>query len=232
MNVKFLPLTVLVVMLTTSCSGTYHAYYETLKLAFAEQPNAQMTLAQVQQSQVDVIAVKRGERPIAIMALAYLENDQHKWVSSDKAMLIMEKGRIVRTLGLKANLRYLANTQTDPLKTLPADMAKKQWQSAADYSNEQYGYPLESTFTAGVNDPLQVLSLNINTVLFVEKVNYLAPANYLRLNRNWHNYYWYDIQSGELLKTIQTISPVAEPLQITYLSRIARLNHSLAEKQK
>jgi hypothetical protein len=231
MNMKTLFLSVLVVMLTTGCGGTYHAYYETLKIAFAEQPDAQMTLAEVQQSPVDVISVKRGERSNAIMALAYLENGQHKWVSSDKAMLIMEKGRIVRTLGLKENLLYLANTKTDPLKTLPADMPKNQWQSAADYTGDQYGYPLESTFTAGKSEELTALTLNIDTVLFVEKVSYLAPANFMRFNSNWHNYYWYHKQSGELLKTIQTLSPFAEKLQITYLSRIARLNHSLADKQ-
>jgi hypothetical protein len=231
MNMKTLFLSVLVVMLTSGCSGTYHAYYETLKIAFAEQPAAQMTLAEVQQSPVDVISVKRGERANAIMALAYLENGQHKWVSSDKAMLIMEKGRIVRTLGLKENLLYLANTKTDPLKKLPSDIPKNPWQSAADYSGDQYGYPLESTFTAGESKDLQTLTLNIDTVLFVEKVSYLAPANFMRFNRNWHNYYWYHKQSGELLKTIQTLSPFAEKLQITYLSRIARLNHSLADKQ-
>ncbi|MFT6895649.1 MAG: hypothetical protein ACJA13_000046 [Paraglaciecola sp.] len=231
MNMKTLLLSVLVVLLTTGCSGTYHAYYETLKIVFAEQPDAQMTLVEVQQSPVDVIAVKRGERPLAIMALAYLETGQHKWISNDKAMLIMEKGRIVRTLGLKENLLYLANTKTDPLKTLPSDMPKNPWQSAADYTGDQYGYPLESTFSPGESDKLHTLTLNIDTVLFVEKVSYLAPANFMRFNRNWHNYYWYDKKSGELLKIIQKFSPLAEPLQITYLSRIARLNHSLADKQ-
>jgi hypothetical protein len=219
-------------MLTSGCSGTYHAYYETLKIAFAEQPDAQMTLAEVQQSPVDVISVKRGDRSDAIMALAYLENGQHKWVSQDKAMLVMEKGRIVRSLGLTENLRYLANTKTDPLKTLPAEIPKDLWQSAADYTGDQYGYPLASTFTTKESDKLQALSLNIDTVLFVEEVNYLAHANFMRFNRNWHNYYWYHKQSGELLKTIQTLSPFAEPLHITYLSRIARLSPSLADKQQ
>jgi hypothetical protein len=222
----------LIVMLTSGCSGTYHAYYETLKLAFAEQPNAQMTLAEVQQSPVDVILVKRGERANAIMALAYLESDQHKWVSQDKAMLIMEKGRIVRTLGLTENLLYLANTESDPLKALPFDISKNQWQSAADYTGDQYGYPLESTFSAGKSERLQALTLNIDTTLFVENINYLAPANFMRFNTHWQNYYWYHKPSGELLKTIQTLSPFAETLEITYLSRIARLTPLLADKKQ
>jgi len=212
-------------MLTTSCSGTYHAYYETLKLAFSESTDAQMSLVEVQQSPVDVISLKRGERPVAIMALAYLENAQHKWVSRDNAMLIIEKGRVVRTLGLKENLLYLANTKSDPLKSFPSVMPKKQWQSMADFTGDQYAYPLESTFTTEKSEVLQALSLNITTLLFVENVSYLAPANFIRVNNGWTNYYWYDKQSGELIKTIQTLSPLAEPLEITYLSRISRLNH-------
>lgn len=77
----------------------------------------------MQQSDIDLISVKRGERPVAIMALAYLENDQHKWISRDKAMLTMEKGRIVRTLGLTENLLYLSrcngNGETKSIHVYP-----------------------------------------------------------------------------------------------------------------
>jgi hypothetical protein len=232
MKIKTLSLLLLVVMLTTSCSGTYHAYYETLKLAFAETPDAQMSLAEVQQSTVDVISVKRGERAKAIMALAYLENAQHKWISNDKAMLVMEKGRIVRTLGLSENLLYLADTHADPLKVLPFNTQKTQWRRAADYSGDQYAHPLESTFTPGESQTLAALSLNIDTLMFIENVTYLAPANYIRVNRNWQNNYWYDKQSGELIKSIQRVSPLAEPLEIIYLSRIARLSPAMLDKQQ
>ena len=106
MNVKTFQLSILILMFSCGCSGTYHAYYQTLKIAFAKQDNAKITTREVQQSEIDVISVKRGERPTAIMALAYLENDQHKWVSSDNVMLVMEKGRIIRTLGFEENLLH------------------------------------------------------------------------------------------------------------------------------
>jgi hypothetical protein len=225
MNIKILTLSVLVIIFTTSCSGTYHAYYQTLKLALSEVTDAHMSLTQIQQSTVDVISVKRGERPTAVMALAYLENGQHKWVSNDKAMLIIEKGRIVRTLGFKENLLYLSDTQSDPLKSFPSNIPDNSWRSLADYTSDQYSYPLESTFAPGESDSLHILSLNIDTLFFVENVHYLAPANVIHFNTKWQNYYWYDKKSGELIKSIQVLSPLSEPLEITYLSRIARLKH-------
>jgi hypothetical protein len=223
MNVKNLTLVMLVVTLTTSCSGTYLAYYETLKLAFAEAPDAQMSLADVQQSPIDVMAAKHGERPAAIMALANIENGQHKWISNDRAMLILEKGRIVRTIGLKEDLWHLSNTKYDPLKSLPFETPTAQWLRLADWSSDQYGYPIVSNFLVSRDDTVQALSLSINARLFIEELTYTAPSTFIRLNRSWRNYYWYDKKTGVLIKSIEHISPLSEVLHLTYLSRIARL---------
>jgi len=227
MNVKILTLSALVLIITSGCSGTHHAYYQTLKIAFTEQDNAKMTLIEVQQSKVDVISVKRGERPAAIMALAYLENGLHKWVSSDNTMLIMDKGRIIRTVGLGENLLYVSNTDLDPLKSLPNlskdELQRQIWSRIIDRTGDEYGYPMESIFNQAFQGTLQALSLNIEANLYVETLSYPAPANYLQLNNSWKNCYWY-AKNGDLIKSIQKVSPLSESLEITYLSRIARLN--------
>jgi hypothetical protein len=227
MNVKNLSLIALLFIMTSACSGTYHAYYQTLKIAFSEQPNAGMTLIEVQKSKVDVISVRRGKQSTAIMALAYLENGQHKWVSSDNVMLVMEKGRISRTLGLNKNLLYLSNIQLDPLKSLPIAPKKnpqqQTWSRIADQTGDEYGYPMESKFNHAQHSTIQVLGLNIETTLYIETVDFKAPSDYLRSRNSWQNHYWY-VKSGQLIKSIQRVSPLSETLEITYLSRIARLN--------
>lgn len=227
MNMKTLTFSTLILIFTSACSGTYHAYYQTLQIAFSEQTNAEMTLAEVQQSEADVISVKRGDRPTAIMALAYIENGQHKWVSNDNAMLIIEKGRISRTLGLNENLLYLSNTELDPLKSLPKapthETKLQTWLRIADNTGDEYGYPIESTFSQQQHDNVPMLGINTEAVLYIETVHYKAPSNYIRLHSSWKNHYWY-AKSGELIKSIQKVSPLSEPFEITYLSRIARLN--------
>jgi len=225
MNVKIITLIVLFSTLISGCSGTYHAYYQTLKIAFAKQDDAKLTLIEVQQSDIDVMLVKRGERPSAIMALAYLENNQHKWVSSDNTMLVMDKGRIKRTLGLDKNLLHLSNTDFDPLKSLPKHASDKlqTWSRGIDLTGDEYGYPIESIFSHASSDTIHALSLDIEAMLYVETLHYKAPANYLRVNKSWKNHFWY-AKNGELIKSIQKLSPLSESLEITYLSRIARLS--------
>ena len=227
MNVKTFTLSALILIFTSACSGTYHAYYQTLKIAFSDKSDAKLTLVEVQQSDVDVISVKRGERPNVIMALAYIENGQHKWVSSDKAMFVIDKGRLIRTLGLDKDLLYTSITGVDPLKSLPHTTIyvpqQQAWTRTVDQTGDEYGHPIESIFNAAIQDSVQILNLDIDAILYVETLNYKTPTNYIRFNRNWKNYYWY-AKSGEMIKSIQITSPLSEALEITYLSRIARLN--------
>lgn len=227
MNVKLFQFSALLIILS-SCSGTYKAYYQTLQIAFAEQVDAQKTLVEVQQSKVDIISVKRGERPAAIMALAYLENGQHKWVSNDEAMLIMHKGRLIRSLGLGDNRLFLSNLDNDPLNFLGGntsdDRLPKTWLRIADRAGDEYGYPLNSTFSPAQQDTIKALNLNIESIYFVETVKFDALTNYIRLRNSWENQFWYS-KEGVLIKSIQQISPLSEPIEITYLSRIARLSY-------
>jgi hypothetical protein len=205
MNVKTFALSALILIFTSACSGTYHAYYQTLRIALSDKSDAKMTLVEVQQSDVDVISVKRGERPTAIMALAYIENGQHKWVSSDKAMFIIDKGRLIRTIGLNKNLLYSTSAVIDPLKSLPHKMMyasqKQEWIRAVDQTGDEYGYSIKSTFNGAVQDSVQALDLDMDAILYVENLIYKAPTNYIRINRNWKNYYWY-AKSGEMIKSI------------------------------
>lgn len=226
MNLKTFRLCMLIVVLTSSCSGTYLSYYQTLKIALKEQVDAKKTLVEVQQSAIDLIYVKRGERPRALLGLAAIEDGQDKWLSGDNAMLIMENGRITRTLGLDENLLYLSNTDIDPLKSIPNDLENvaqiPTWSRITDRSGDEYGYPIASTFSQAQPKTLQALGLKIDTLMFIETVDYKAPANYVRVHRSWQNHYWYT-KSGTLVKSIQKVSPMSDTLEITFLSQIARL---------
>lgn len=225
MNVKNFLIFVFITILTSSCSGTYKAYYQTLEIAFSTQEDIKLTLDEVKKSDIDVISVKRGKRAVAIMALAYLENNQHKWVSSDNTMLIMDKGRIKRTVGLNKNLLHLSNTNFDPLQSMPNHSNNKSqtWSRTLDLTGDEYGYPIESIFSQASPVTIQALSRNIEAILYVETLKYMAPANYIQFNKRWKNFFWYT-KRGVLIKSIQKLTPLSESLEITYLSRIARLN--------
>ncbi|WP_240222200.1 YjbF family lipoprotein [Rheinheimera hassiensis] len=213
----------LMLLTLTACAGTYHSYMDTLKLAFADIPNAELSVAEVQQSQYDLLYVKHGDRAQAVMVLMHLEAGQHKWISADNAMLIMEHGRLVRTLGLENDLLHLTNTINDPVRRRVSIRSDATWLRLADWHNGEYGYALRSRFEIIPAQHLTVFQQQMNTTLIVEHVKYEDSANYLRFDDNWQNYFWFDSESGTLIKSEQTLSPFSQPITMTYVSRIGRL---------
>ncbi|MCF2948424.1 YjbF family lipoprotein [Paraglaciecola aquimarina] len=224
MNHQISILLILALLSLTSCSGTYRAYQQTLKLAFKDTPNVVLSIDEIKQSKVDLALIKRGSRPTSTLALAYLEDRQHKWVSADNVMLIMEKGRIVRTLGLDENLLFLSNTAQDPLKNTPLSMTELSiWSRISDWSGDEYGYVIESKFSFKTEERLEELSLKIDTIKYVEDAKFTAPSRFIQINNTWQNTFWFEKNTGTLIKSIQTLAPSTEPIELVYLSRIARL---------
>lgn len=220
--VKFLS-AVFSTLLLSSCSGTYQSYYDTLKLALTAQPDAQLTLQQVAETKHDLLYVKSGERPQAVMALAYREQGQQKWISADNAMLVLENGRIARTLGFEQDLLHTTNLSGDPLKRLLNDMESLQWLRLTDWRQGEYGYRLQSTFKNEGIKTLTIFDQTLQTTLVTEQVELLDDTQFLRLNNRWQNFYWFEHNTGQLIKSVQLPAPFWQPLEITYISRISRL---------
>lgn len=215
-------------LVLTACAGTYRTYVEMIKLVVAEQPDVELTYEQVKQSKSDLLYVTNGERAQAAMALAFLEAGQHKWISADNAILVMEQGRIVRTLGLDNNLLHLTNLHSDPIRRINEISPDHEWLRLADWDNGEYGYRLRSRFEVIPEQQLAFFQQQLTTILVVEHLQYEDNANYLRFDGRWQNRFWFDSASGTLIKSEQTLAPFVQPITMTYISRIARLLPAVA----
>lgn len=212
-----------ILLALTGCAGTYHSYLDTLKLAFSSNADVNLSLQQVKAAPSDLLYVRHGERAVAAMALLRLEGGQHKWVSADNALLIMEQGRIVRTVGFSNDLLYLSNTQNDQIRDYKAINPASEWLRLADWQNGEYGYLIKSRFTVQAGQPLSFFGQSLTTTLITEHVSYDSDSNFVRFDNSWQNSFWFDSASGTLIKSVQQLSPLSEPFEMTYISRIARL---------
>lgn len=209
--------------LLTGCAGTYRAYIDTLSYAFSPQPGASLTLEQVNASTSDLMYLRHGERPQVVMALAFIEQGQQKWVSADQVVLVIEQGRLVRSAGLTNDLLYLTNRAADPLKRLPGELFRADWLRLADWRFGEYGYQIRSTFKAAGQQQLEFFGTSINTLVFEEYLTYPNQANFAGATTSWQNTYWFDSASGLLLQSRQQLTPQAEPIVMTYISRVSRV---------
>ncbi|WP_372628019.1 YjbF family lipoprotein [Arsukibacterium sp.] len=205
-----------------SCSGTYRTYSDMLKLAFKETPDVQLPYSFLSDAPHDYLYVKQGERAQIAMGLMFVEREQLKWVSADRALLVTEHGRIVRTVGMANDLLYLTNLDNDPLKRKLNFAMAKPWLRLADWQQNEYGYQLRSTFQYGATELMTFFGVQLEVIPVIERVSYDNAANFVRFDDKWQNLFWLDAKSGEVLKSRQKLLPTGQQFELTFISKVVR----------
>lgn len=215
-------LLLLSVSLLSGCAGTYRAYVDSLSYAFLTPNDTSLSLAQVQASTTDLLYVRNGKRPQAVMALAFIENDEQKWLSADEALIVLANGRIIRTAGLTHDLLFTSNTAADPLALPLTKLNHARWQRFTDWKHGEYGYVIESDFAVGVSEVLTIEQQSVATIKVTERARLVTAPHFLRFDREWQNEYWFAADSGLLLKSRQQVAPYTETVELIFISRFAR----------
>tara|TARA_R110000868_G_scaffold344007_1_gene604979 strand:+ start:582 stop:1262 length:681 start_codon:yes stop_codon:yes gene_type:complete len=221
-NVRFLVFFIFSTFLL-SCSSTHQAYLRTISLALDESKDINLETSDISESPVDFIYVKKGSFSTIVLALAFIENGQYKWISSDKAALIEKNGRIIKTLALEHNLDFLTAQNDDPLAKIIEVHNPPSWYRTIDFDNKHFGVQVSSNFELKGTHILTIQERNIETVLIEERVNILENNIHQFSPNEWTNEFWLDRNSGQVIRSKQKVLPNGEYFDITYVSRALRL---------
>lgn len=191
------------------------------KVALTPPPVVALTYSQVLNAPNDFLYVTADGQGRAALGLMFIEQNQLKWISASKELIVTEQGRIVRTRGLANDLLYLSNTVADPLKL--NTYTATPWLRTADWGQGEYGYNLQSTFETFPNQYLTFFNQQLAVTKVVETIHYANPANYLRLDASWQNTFWLDANTGVVLQSQQQLAPGMPTLELIFISEIARL---------
>lgn len=200
------------------CSSTFRTYTQTLELAFNSGKGVSLTKQELASRTVDALYAKVGALPNAVLVLEYIEHGQYKWVSADDAMLVLEKGRLVKTTGFENDLLYLSNTELDPLKQSMAKIQVGQsWQGRTDWSaRSETGHLVSYEVVNTEVTSLNLLDYRFQTKLVTEQVTFADGKTAI-------NQFWYDLNSGWLLKSRQTIASSWPEVELVHISTAGRL---------
>lgn len=200
----------------TGCGGTPGILYSDVKMALTTPKDVELSLEQVKDSPYDILYLRINDQARISMVLAFLEHGQHKWVSADSALLIVEQGRVVRTQDFPAELLYTTNTAQDPLRLGPDQLVSAApWLRLTDWRSGS-GYAVQSYFTEQEPELLEVLQRQRQVRVFTEHVTFEQP------NTAFTNTFWFDAASGLLLKSRQQLFPGGTILELTHLSPLVR----------
>lgn len=153
------------------------------------------------------------------MVLAFAEPNpatgtmQLKWLSSDKAMIVTENGRIVKTLGLpQFNLTEINTTPSAPLPSLAAITQKQTiWSAHYDWTTgDQYLFNYHATITPILRGETRLK----NTVWEKEVTEIVEVVSIPSLGDTFTNQYWVDNELN-VVKSHQYLGPNMVGIEMT-----------------
>ena len=200
------------------CSNTLRTYTDTLSLAFNPGDGASLTKEQLAKRTADALYATVGNLPRAQLSLAYTEQGQQKWISADKAFLVLDNGRLVKTTGFDNDLLFISGSEQDPLKQAMTKIQPgQQWQALSDWeARQESGYKLSYEVIEIAVDSIELLDHQFETKLVTEQVIFANGDTAINL-------FWFDLTSGSLLKSQQQIAPFWPQIELIHISNAARL---------
>ena len=225
------PLIISLGLLLAGCSQQFQDVNSTFDEAFFGSSDVELSKEYIKTLPYSSIYAEVNDQGKIFMVLAYVgENpqtgaEQLKWMSSDKAMLVTENGRIVQTLLLPyENLLGLAfqplnmfssANSSSPGSSSTFDVSEnpgaQKWQAVYDWQpNYRFGYKANITRTYAGNETVETPLASIDTKKFQEKIHF--PM----LEQDITNEYWVD-SKGKVVKTIQYLGPDMTRLELTVL---------------
>jgi len=203
-----------VCLLVGACSQTQKGIGDTFKVAIFGTPDVEMTPEQVRDIPYASMYARVNKGSQIFVVLAYADKGDLKWVTHDKAMLIMHNGRLVKTVNLPDNLLEVTNLESDPLRHANQIINGAEWtriQSWTQGKRLYYG-TLTSRFTIAGNETLTIL----NTPHTYRIVN--EDVTVAETNAHYQNRFWIDPNTGAVRKTQQFIGPDFFPIETTTLT--------------
>ncbi|KHN62622.1 hypothetical protein OI70_01870 [Dickeya fangzhongdai] len=197
----------------TGCSQQISQLGRDFRLALWGREDVSMTPQQVEQLPYASAYLKVGKAPRVFVVLAFVDNQQLKWVTEDKNVVVTRFGRLVKTQGLGEDIRQVTQLDTDPLSLgLLKPGTPKQWHTIVSWSQVlRGGYDQQSVFENKGPETLTILNIPRQTVRFDEQVT--VPA----LGKRYTNQYWLDPTSGQIIQSYQYMGPNMALVQFTVL---------------
>jgi hypothetical protein len=194
-----------------------NAYADAVKYVLFPSPDVQLSETELAKRSYDSLYAKVGDLPQAVLVLAFIEDDQHKWVSADRAMLVTKSGRIVKTTGFARSLLFSKNNGHDPLSLgLRQLKVGQQFERTSDWTdNSKTGYLQQFKIQNLSQVSLNLLQKNFACTLVEEEVIFPNNSSFI-------NQFWFESRTGVLLKSRQKTAHFTDIIELTHISTAFR----------
>ena len=203
----------LLCLLLQACTQTQKGLEQTVMLAVNGPDDVTVSADPIQKLPYASMYARIDNGARIFVVLGYLEAGQQKWVTQDKAMLVMQHGRLVKTLGLRDNLQAVSNLAGDPLADALHLQNGASWTRVVQWREQDRvrAATAVSQFERGTDEVLTLAGEAIPCRVWQENVSMAS------LNRTWQNTFWIDNRDGMVLQTQQMLAADQFPVVTTLL---------------
>ncbi|BBR60997.1 MULTISPECIES: YjbF family lipoprotein [unclassified Klebsiella] len=204
----------LICLLLQACSPSTKGLGKSLWQSVSGESGVQLTDDEIQTMPYASQYMQLNGGPQIFVVLAYSEEGQQKWLTQDRAMLVTQHGRLVKTKLAGDNLLTMNNLDNDPLARANQITDGARWTRTMGWTeHQQVRYATAtSTFHWDGNDTL-TLSGQDTAVRVLEEEVTTSEAS-------WRNRYWVDSE-GQIRQSEQYLGAGTFPVK-TMLIKAAK----------
>lgn len=199
-----------VCLLLQACSSSTKGLGKSLWDSLFGTPGVHLTAEDIQNMPYASQYIQLNNGPQIFVALAFSENGQQKWVTQDRATLVTQHGRIVKTTLTGDNLLDVNNLASDPLAK-PNQVAEGAgWTRTIGWTeHRQVRYATaRSTFHWGEQETLSLAGSDTPLRVLVEDVS--------TDQTRWRNRFWVDSE-GQIRQSEQYLGAGYFPVKTTLI---------------
>jgi hypothetical protein len=159
------------------------------------------------------IRAKMGRSGRVIMILGRYDGPDLHWISADSVAVATRRGRIVKSSGLPETLKTTIYDGLDPI-----GLRERKWNAPIATRRfidiepgAHYGVTVVGKIEQIGVEEIEILGHRYQTIVLRERA-YAA-----QLDWSFENYFWLDIKTGFVWKSIQHITPSLPPFEIEIL---------------
>lgn len=204
------PAIILFCLLLQACSETTQGIGHSLRESIFGPDGVQLTDDDILNMPYASQYMRLNGGPQLFVVLAFSENGQQKWATQDRATIVTQRGRIVKTRLGADNLLDVSNLEADPLAKPNQIIDGAEWTRTMGWTeNQQVRYATaRSVFRWDGTDTL-TLGSDVTDVRVLEEE--VATDN-----ASWTNRYWIDSE-GQIRRSRQYLGANYFPVETTLI---------------
>ena len=203
MKLKIALPTVVLIALTfvTGCNAVTGEAKRTIEYLLEQSPEVNLTAEEIEAFPYTALYMNMENTSQSLVVLGYVDGDNFSWVSGENETVVTRHGRIIRTIGLHANLTGISNLANDPLACVITEPERcpTEWERAHDFElrdGQQISRAVHSRFERGERAPLSLPGGAVTATFVREHVQVDMGK------RNYVNEFWIE-DDGHIVKSRQ-----------------------------